>query len=131
MQVPAGEAFTALQRQEITKAIGDADRVSGYAFSVYVGACDPDARRNAEALHAELGAPADSILVQVDPAARTIEIVTGARIRSHLDNRQVALAALTMQSAFATGDLTRGLVAGLQQLAGLARKPTLLHTDTP
>ncbi len=129
--MPTGEAFTDVQRQEITRAIGDAERLSGYVFSVYVGACELDARRHAEALHAELVAPADSILVQVDPAARTIEIVTGAHIRSHLDDRQVALAALTMQSAFATGDLTRGLVAGLQQLAGLARKQTLLHTDTP
>ncbi len=129
--MPAGEAFTLQQRHEITKAIGDAEQVSGYAFSVYVGACAPDARRYAEALHAQLVTPDDSILVQVDPAARSIEIVTGAHIRSHLDNRQVALAALTMQSAFATGDLTRGLVAGLPQLAGLARKQTLLHTDTP
>lgn len=129
--MPAGEAFSEQQRHEITKAIGDAQRVSGYAFSVYVGACGRDARQHAEALHAELVALADSILVQVDPAGRTIEIVTGAQVRNHLDNRQVALAALTMQSAFATGDLTRGLVAGLQQLADLARKPTLLHTDTP
>lgn len=129
--MPVGEAFTESQRQEITKAIGDAQRVSGYVFSVYVGACERGAREHAEARHAELDAPADSILVQVDPAARTIEIVTGAHIRSHLDNRQVALATLTMQSAFATGDLTGGLVAGLQQLAGLARKPSLLHTETP
>jgi len=129
--VLAGEAFTDSQRQEITKAIGDAQRVSGYAFSVYVGACEGDPHQHAAALHAELAAPADSVLVQVDPAARTIEILTGAHIHSHLDNRQAALAALTMQSAFATGDLTRGLVAGLQQLAGLARKPTLLHTETP
>ncbi len=129
--MPAGEAFTESQRQEINKAIGDAQRVSGYVFSVYVGACERGAREHAEARHAELESPADSILVQVDPAARTIEIVTGAHIHSHLDNRQVALAALTMQSAFESGDLTGGLVAGMQQLAGLARKPTLLHTETP
>lgn len=129
--MPAGEAFSDQQRQEIARALTEAQRISGYTFSVYVGACEPDARQHAEALHARLVAPVDSVLVQVDPASRTIEIVTGAHIRSHLDNRQVALAALTMQSAFATGDLSRGLIAGLQQLAGLARKPTLLHTDTP
>ncbi len=129
--MPAGEAFSDPQRQEITKAVDDGKRISGYNFSVYVGGVEGDARAHAERLHATLDDPADSILIQVDPVRRTIEIVTGAHIRVHLDNRQVALAALTMQSAFVTGDLTGGLVAGVQQLAGLARKPNLLHTDTP
>ncbi len=129
--MPAGEAFSDLQRQEITKAIHDGQRISGYTFSVYVGGVSGDARAHAERLHAALADPAESILIQVDPVGRTIEIVTGAHVAAHLDNRQVALAAVTMQSAFVTGDLTSGLVSGLQQLAGLARKPTLLHTDTP
>jgi uncharacterized membrane protein YgcG len=36
-----------------------------------------------------------------------------------------------MQSAFAVGDLSRGLLAGIQQLAELARPPASLHIDTP
>ncbi len=129
--MPGGEAFTAMQRHEIAKAISDAERVSGHAFSVYVGAAQGGARQHAEALHRQLSNPTDSVLVHVDPEGRTIEIVTGSGVRTDLDNRQAGLSALTMQSAFATGDLTRGLVAGLQQLAGLARKQAPLHTNTP
>jgi len=129
--VAAGEAFTALQRREIDKAISDAERVSGHQFSVYVGAADGVAREHAEALRQQLAHPDDSILVHVDPRGRTIEVVTGARAATCLDSRQAGLAVLTMQSAFATGDLTRGLVAGLQQLAALARRESPLHTDTP
>ncbi len=127
----AGEAFTALQRREIDKAISDAELVSGQKFSVYVGAADGEARQNAEALHQQLPSPANSILVHVDPRGRTIEVVTGVRVSTSLDSRQAGLAVLTMQSAFSTGDLTRGLVAGLQQLAALSRRESPLHTDTP
>jgi hypothetical protein len=36
-----------------------------------------------------------------------------------------------MQTAFATGDLERGLRAGIQQLAEHATPMHSLHTDTP
>lgn len=120
-----------MQRQDIAKSIADAEHVCGFRFSVYVGPSDGRPRQHAAMLHAELTDPAHSVLVHVDPAGRTIEIVTGEGVKTSLDNRQAALAALTMQSAFATGDLTRGLIAGLQQLAGLARRQAPLHTDTP
>lgn len=126
-----GEAFTDAQRQEITKAVADAERDSGWVFGVEVGACEGDPRRHAEALHAALPDPARSLLVQVDPEHRTLEIVTGEHVVRVLDNRAAALAALTMQSSFAGGNLTRGLVSGLQQLAQLSTAPRSLHTDTP
>ena len=75
--------------------------------------------------------PARSVLVQVDPERRTLEIVTGEGVRRVLDNRAAGLAALSMQSAFAAGDLTRGLLAGRQQLGQLARgaeEPAHRHT---
>jgi hypothetical protein len=130
-QVSAGEAFTDDQRREIDKAIREADRISGREFSVHVGPSDGDSRRKAEALHSELPNPGNSILIHVDPVLRTLEVVTGASTRHSLGNQQVALAALTMQSAFVTGDLTRGLRAGIIQLASLAVPVTSLHTDTP
>lgn len=136
-QVSTGEAFTDHQRREIDKAINEADRVSGREFSVHVGgsttgaSTDTDSRRAAEVLHRTLPRPGNSILVDVDPVARTLEIVTGESVRQTLTDRQVALAALTMQSAFAAGDLAGGLRAGLQQLARLATPVTSLHTDTP
>jgi uncharacterized membrane protein YgcG len=129
--VSTGDAFTSLQRDEIVKAIADAERVSGRKFSVYVGASEAESRPFAEQLHARLDDPDNSVLIMVDPAARQLEIVTGAIVRRTVSNRQAALASLTMQTAFATGDLTRGLLSGLQQLAESARTPEALHTDTP
>lgn len=130
--MPAGDAFTESQRQELGRAVEEAKRISGWDFAVEVGAAPVGgSRAYAESLHARLPDPGGSVLVQVDPEHRTLEIVTGSRVRRTLDNRAAALGALTMQSAFAGGDLARGLVAGLQQLAQLARSPRSLHTDTP
>jgi hypothetical protein len=129
--VQGGEAFTDAQRQDINRAVAEAEKVSGWTVCVYLGATDVDGRGYAEAMHAQLPNPGASILVQVDPERRTLEIVSGAQVRRHLDNRSAALAAVTMQSAFAAGDLARGLVIGLQQIAELARVPRNLHTDTP
>ena len=129
--MPPGDAFTALQRQEIAKAVADAERVSGRTFSVHVGPSDGSSRGYAEQLHAALPDPAETILVHVDPAGRALEIVTGSDVRRTLSNQQAALAAINMQTAFATGDLTRGLMAGLQQLAAVATPEQSLHTNTP
>lgn len=130
--MPVGEAaFTAVQRQEIDRAVHDAERMSGRDFAVHVGPSDGDSRQAAEGLHASMQNPANSVLVHVDPARRTLEIVTGAAVREVMTNRQAALAALSMQTAFATGDLTRGLRAGLQQLASMSSPANCLHTDTP
>ncbi|MGA9749248.1 MAG: DUF5130 family protein [Nocardioides sp.] len=121
----AGEAFTASQKHEIDKAIRDAETISRYEFSVYVGASDGETRPFAERLHAALVAPDRSVLVLVDPAARILEVVTGTVARRDLDDAEVQLATLAMRSAFAAGDLVGGIVSGVQQLASHARRPIL------
>lgn len=123
----AGDAFTAAQRYEIDKAIRDAETMCRYEFSVYVGASDGETRPFAERLHSTLVSPERSVLVLVDPAARIVEIVTGSVARRDLDDAEVKLAVLSMQTAFAAGDLVGGIVAGVHQLAEHARRPTLLH----
>ena len=125
----AGDAFSASERHEIDKAIRDAETMCRYEFSVFVGAAEQEARPFAERLHASLVAPARSVLVMVDPAARIIEVVTGAEARRVLDDAEVKLATLSMQSAFAAGDLVGGIKAGVLQLAEHARRPTLLHAE--
>jgi uncharacterized membrane protein YgcG len=127
--VGGGEAFTASQRHQIDKAIRDAEQMSRYEFSVYVGASEGETRPFAERLHAALAAPERSVLVLVDPAARIVEVVTGSEARRDLDDAEVKLAVLSMQSAFAAGDLVGGIVAGVQQLAEHARRPTLKHQN--
>lgn len=127
--MPAGDGFSAADRHEIDKAIRAAETMCRYEFSVYVGAAQGETRPFAERLHAALVAPARSVLVMVDPAARIIEVVTGAEARRVLDDAEVRLATLTMQSAFAAGDLVGGITRGVTMLAEHARRPRLLHTE--
>jgi uncharacterized membrane protein YgcG len=127
--VPAGEAFSSRERAEIDKAIRDAETVCRYEFSVFVGAAEQEARPFAERLHAALSAPDRTVLVMVDPAGRMLEIVTGAEVRRELDDNEVSLAAMSMQSAFSAGDLVGGIRQGLQMLAEHARRPPMLHAE--
>jgi uncharacterized membrane protein YgcG len=127
--VAAGETFTSAQRQEIDKAIRDAETLCRLEFSVFVGRSEGETRPFAERLHAALTAPDRSVLVLVDPAARLLEIVTGLEAHRVLDDAQVKLAALTMQTAFAAGDLAGGITRGVLQLAEHARRPMLRHGE--
>ena len=126
----SGEGFSSDQRFEIDRAIRAAETVCRYEFSVYVGAADGEAGPFAQRLHAALVAPARSVLVMVDPAARLLEIVTGSVVRRDLPDDAVKLAAVAMESAFAEGDLVGGIRRGLAQLADAARKPATLHAST-
>ncbi len=129
-QVPTGDhAFSASQRHDLDKAIRDAETVSRFEFSVYVGASQGETHPFAKRLHSSLTAPDRSVLVLVDPAARILEIVTGAEVRRHLDDGSVRLAAMSMQSAFAAGDLVGGIKTGVLQLAEHARAPRTLHVS--
>lgn len=123
----AGEVFTSAQRHEIDRAIRDAETVSRLEFSVFVGRAEGETRPFAERLHATLLAPDRSVLVLVDPAARLLEVVTGREAHRVLDDAEVRLAVLTMQSAFADGDLVGGITRGVRQLAEHARRPTTRH----
>ncbi|MGA8994490.1 MAG: TPM domain-containing protein [Nocardioidaceae bacterium] len=123
----AGDGFSASQRHEIDKAIRDAEILCRIEFSVFVGRADGEPRHYAERLHAALTAPDRSVLVLVDPAAKQLEIVTGEAARRVLEDAEVRLAALTMQTAFAAGDLVGGITRGVLQLAEHARRPQLRH----
>jgi hypothetical protein len=127
--VPGGDAFSPGQRHEIDKAIRDAETLCRYEFSVYVGRADGESRPFAERLHAALTAPERSVLVLVDPSAKLLEIVTGAEVHRDLDDAEVRLATLTMQSDFAAGDLVGGITRGVLQIAEHARRPLLRHGD--
>ncbi|HET6626738.1 MAG TPA: DUF5130 family protein [Nocardioidaceae bacterium] len=124
-----GDAFSTSQRHEIDRAIRDAETVCRYEFSVFVGASGGETRPFAERLHATLTAPDRSVLVMVDPSARIVEIVTGSEVRRDLEDSEVRLAALSMQTAFAAGDLVGGITQGVMMLADHARKPRMLHAE--
>jgi hypothetical protein len=129
--VPGGDAIGPAQRLEIERAVANASAQSGTRFTVYVGAL-PGGRAEAEQLHARTGADRDDVvLVAVDPGARSLEIVTGSRASTAVDDHACALGALTMTSAFANGDLVGGIRNGVLQLAEHARQPRTLHQDQP
>ncbi|MGH8866497.1 MAG: DUF5130 family protein [Actinomycetes bacterium] len=127
--MPAGEPFSPRQREEIVRAMRLAHQECGLLFSVYVGGTGEDTRAYAERLHSAVENPADTVLVAADPDRHRLEIVTGTTAHRALDDRSCALAAMTMTSAFAAGDLVGGITGGLVTLAGHARQPRTLHTD--
>jgi len=127
--VPAGDPFTPDQHRQIEKARTRAGADSGLGFHVYVGPLGDDPRDEAQRLHARLPDAVFGVLVAVDPRAHALEIVTGAQARLVLDDPSCGLAALTMQTAFAAGDLAGGIVRGVNQLGDHARQPDTLHTE--
>jgi uncharacterized membrane protein YgcG len=127
-QVPSGEAFTNEQFRDIERVIASASASTGLHFSVYVGAVEGDIRDAAEAKHAELGDQAsDGVLIMVAPTDRLLEIVTGAGSARRLSDRACALAALSMTTAFAGGDLPGGIVTGVRMLADASGRPIAVH----
>jgi uncharacterized membrane protein YgcG len=127
--VPAGDAFSQRQNDDIVRAIRLAQQQSNLPVSVYVGTLEGDPRDEAMLLHGALGAMApDSVLVAVDPGSRRLEIVTGPEVRRRLDDRSTGLAAMAMTSAFQGGDLSGGIANGIISLAEHAQAPRSLHT---
>lgn len=130
--MPAGEAFSERQQDDVVRAIRLARKQSELPVSVYVGALEGDSRAVALQLHHALGDDAEqTVLVAVDPGARRVEIVTGKEVRRRLDDRSAGLAAMTMTSAFQAGDLSGGIASGVLALAEHAHAPKSLHTDSP
>jgi hypothetical protein len=116
-RVPAGEAFEQRQLDELARATRAASDQSGLRFSVFVGRSEGDSTTYAERLLAAMGPDADNgVLVHVDPDVRCVEVVTGRSASRRLDDRACGLAALSMTSSFAGGDLVGGIVIGLRML---------------
>ncbi len=121
--------LSATDRVALDETIRKAEQLSRVEFSVFVGHADRDTRAYAVSLHSTLVAPARSVLVLVDPAARAVEVVTGSHVRRTLRDGQVELVVAQMQSYFAAGDLVGGLRRGIQMLAEHARAPQTLHAE--
>jgi hypothetical protein len=109
--------FSPRQLLRLDQALRVADATTGLTFSVYLGELDEPVRGHAEKLHGQLADPARSVLIAVSPNQRQLEIVTGVEARKRILDRDAKLAALSMAAALAGGDLTGGVVIGLDQLA--------------
>jgi uncharacterized membrane protein YgcG len=127
-QVPSGDPFTNGQHRDIERVIEAATTETGLFFSVFVGNVDGDIRDAAESRHAAFGAAAsDTTLVLVSPGDRMLEIVTGEAASRRLSDRACELAALSMTTSFAGGDLAGGIVTGVRMLAEAAGHPVTSH----
>jgi uncharacterized membrane protein YgcG len=121
--VPSGEAFPHDQIRDIERVVETACDQTGLIFSVCIGGADGDIRDEAERLHAALGPSAsDAVLVVVSPGDRLLEIVTGEQSARRLSDRACALAALSMTTSFAGGDLVGGIVTGIRMMAEATSK---------
>ena len=130
-RVPAGDSFTPSQREWIKRAVRNAGIASGLKFSLFVGVAEEDSRAYAERLHKSLTDPDHSVLVMFDPEFHKLEIVTGSEARRTLSDLECRLAAASMQTSFAGGDIVGGLTAGIQQLGQAAHQPKTLHITRP
>ena len=113
--------FNSADRLAIDNAIRQAELLCRFEFSVFVGESEGETRHFATSLHNSLVAPARSVMIMVDPTARAIEVVTGGEVRRTLSDREVELAALQMQTAFAADDYVGGLTSGIAMLAEHAK----------
>lgn len=115
--------FSTRQLLRIDEALRLADQGTGLVFSVYVGGLDDPIRDHAQRLHRQLADPDRSVLIAVSPNQRKLEIVTGRHARKRIPDTYARLAALSMVAAFGGGDLTGGIINGLDQLATHAGRP--------
>ena len=136
-QVPAGDAFSERDLEDIGTEVRQISQEAKVVFSVLVAdpddfaEPDSDVRAFAEKAHAALGARAhESVLVMVAPNARRVEIVMGTSLRGRLSDRDCALAALSMTSTFAGGDLAGGVLQGVRMLGQRTGAPRRLVGPT-
>lgn len=125
-----GDALTVSERSDIEKVVQVARDICGYEFGVFVGSLE-GGRESAIAVHARMQEPASAVLVAIDPQRRTMDIVTGSRVRRTLDDRACEFALLTLRSSLQVGDLAGGVRDSVMLLAEHARAPRTLHLDEP
>lgn len=136
-----GDGFSTRSRGEIARALQYAGEASGLKYAVVVRRVEdhpvdggqpvrPDTDTWASGIHARMADPRRSVLVAVDPAARTLRIVTGERSGRRLPDESLAEIVSLMSQLFATRGLVPGLVTGLQELGQRAGPPRRQPTAT-
>jgi uncharacterized membrane protein YgcG len=116
--VPSGDPFSENQLREVSRTLRRASAETGLHFSLFIGPVPGETRQYAGRLLGALGerAPA-AVLICVAPEERRLEIVTGEQAHHRLNDRACGLAALSMTTSFAGGDLVGGMLTGVRMLA--------------
>lgn len=123
-------ALSTSDRSEVEKIVQRAREICGYEFGVFVGDL-PNGRESAEATHAGMADPNSAILLAIDPVHRSMDVVTGGRVRRNLDDQACEFALLSLRSHLQVDDLVRGIRDAIMLLAEHARAPRTLHLDEP
>lgn len=126
----AGDRLSDAQQATLERVLATASASAHLSFRLYVGTLEHGRESALEQLAACGTTASDTVLVAVDPSSRALEIVTGSRAASAVDDRTCGLAALAMTSSFAAGDLVGGLRNGVQILADHARHQPRRHLET-
>ncbi len=113
--------FSARELAGLDEAMAVASRSTGLEFAVYLGDLGEDTRKQAEELHANLGAQAsEGVLIAVSPGQRKFEIVTGEEAHRRIPDRACQLAAMSMVASFKEDELIDGLVSAVRMLSDAA-----------
>jgi len=127
-----GEAMTLSmsERGDLERVVQVARDICGYEFGVYVGSLE-SGRESAIAMHGGLDQPESAILLAIDPGDRSMDIVTGSRVRRTLDDRACEFALLSLRASLQADQLVPGIRDSVMMLAEHARAPQTLHLDEP
>lgn len=117
-------------REDLQEVVDRAREICGLEFAIHIGAL-VRGRESAEAIHGGLRDPRSAVLLAVDPAAKSIEIVTGPDARIHVDDRTCQFAVLALRSGADVDDLPVGIRDASLLLAEHARAPRVMHLDEP
>ncbi len=120
----------AVQREDLQRSLDLARDLCGLVFGLYVGAL-AEGRDSAIAAHAKLPDAEDAVLIAIDPDARTIDIVTGSRVATVLDDRACEFAILSLRSSLEGDDLIGGVRNAVTLLAEHARVPRTMNLEEP
>ncbi|HEV8023756.1 MAG TPA: DUF5130 family protein [Candidatus Nanopelagicales bacterium] len=121
---------SAAERTDIERIVQRARDICGFEFAVFIGEL-PHERESAIAVHAGLHDPDAAVLIAIDPGRRTMDIVTGGRVKRNIDDRTCEFAMLTLRSSLNVNDVVGGVRDGVSLLAEHARVPRTLHLDEP
>ena len=91
-RMSSGEFVNEAGRQDIDRAIQDAEAVSRFRFSVYIGPYRVTLRVRQRAALGAVRARRD-VLIMVHPSARSVEVVTGQHARRSLTDNEAGLLA--------------------------------------
>lgn len=113
---------TRRQRKRIDDAVRRAEAHTGLQVCVVLGAPEGrDPREHAESVFVEAGlVERPAVLLLVAPKQHRVEVLTAPDARRRVSDDDAAGAVATMTARFRQGDLTGGLVAGLDHLAACA-----------